>query len=57
MSVNDAPRAGGGGIGRGRTVVSLEISGGAWLVDPATGREGAADLVISDGVIDAIEVA
>ena len=34
-----------GGIGR---TVDLEISG-AWLIDPAAGREGPADLVVADG--------
>jgi dihydroorotase len=37
----------------GEVVVDLEISG-AWLVDPASGREGPADLVVTDGVIEAI---
>jgi dihydroorotase len=36
----------------GRTV-DLDLSG-AWLVDPATGREGAADLVVTDGVIESL---
>ena len=26
----------------------------AWLVDPATGREGAADIVVRDGVVEAV---
>ena len=37
----------------GEVVVDLEISG-AWLVDPASGREGPADLVVTDGVIESI---
>jgi dihydroorotase len=42
-----------GGREIGEVVVDLEISG-AWLVDPASGREGPADLVVSDGVIEAV---
>ena len=37
----------------GEVVVDLEISR-AWLVDPASGRKGPADLVVTDGVIEAI---
>jgi dihydroorotase len=37
----------------GEVVGDLEISR-AWLVDPATGREGPGDLVVTDGVIEAI---
>jgi dihydroorotase len=48
----EAPVRAAGSVGE--TVVSLEISG-AWLVDPAGGREGAADLVITDGIIEAVE--
>jgi dihydroorotase len=33
--------------------VDLEISG-AWLIDPGSGREGPADLVIADGRVEAI---
>jgi dihydroorotase len=35
-------------------LVDLDISG-AWLVDPVTGREGPADLVVRDGVLEAVE--
>jgi dihydroorotase len=42
-----------GGREIGEVVVDLEVSG-AWLVDPASGREGPADLVVTDGVIEAI---
>ena len=37
-------------IGR---VVDLDLSG-AWLIDPASGRQGPADLVVSDGVIESL---
>ena len=37
-------------IGR---AIELDISR-AWLVDPASGREGAADLVVRDGMLEAI---
>ncbi len=40
----------GGEIGR---TVDLEI-GGAWLIDPARGREGPADLVIGGGRIESV---
>jgi dihydroorotase len=39
-----------GEIGR---AVDLDLSG-AWLVDPVTGREGAADLVVTDGRIKSV---
>jgi dihydroorotase len=39
--------------GVGELVSDLEISA-AWLVDPVAGREGPADLVVRDGVIEAI---
>lgn len=38
------------GIGR---AVDLDLSG-AWLVDPATGREGAADLVVREGILESV---
>jgi dihydroorotase len=38
------------GIGQ---AVDLDLSG-AWLVDPATGREGAADLVVRDGILESV---
>ena len=34
-------------------VTDLEISR-AWLVDPATGREGPGEIVVTDGVIEAV---
>ena len=37
----------------GEVVVDLEISR-AWLVDPSSGREGPGELVVTDGVIDAV---
>ncbi|HEV7810812.1 MAG TPA: dihydroorotase [Candidatus Limnocylindrales bacterium] len=37
----------------GEVVADLEISR-AWLVDPATGREGAGEIVVTDGVIEAV---
>jgi dihydroorotase len=45
-----ATRRAGADIGR---PVDLDLSG-AWLVDPAGGREGAADLVVRDGRIEAL---
>lgn len=43
-------RVAAGGIG---SPVSLDVSG-AWLLDPASGRAGPADLVIEDGAIAAL---
>jgi dihydroorotase len=37
----------------GRVVAELDLSA-VWLVDPATGREGPADLVVRDGRVEAI---
>ena len=37
----------------GERVAGLEISG-AWLVDPTSGREGPADIVVSDGAVEAV---
>jgi dihydroorotase len=37
----------------GEVVVDLEISR-AWLVDPASGREGPGEIVVTDGVIEAL---
>jgi dihydroorotase len=48
--VTAAVEAAGTGIGR---VVDLDLSG-AWLIDPASGRQGAADLVVADGVIESL---
>jgi len=33
--------------------IDLDLSG-AWLVDPATGREGPADIVVTDGVLSSL---
>jgi dihydroorotase len=41
------------GLAVGAVVPDLEISR-AWLVDPATGREGPGELVVTDGVIEAL---
>lgn len=37
----------------GTTVVDLEL-GRAWLVDPASGREGPGELVVRDGIVEAV---
>ena len=37
----------------GSVVADLEISR-AWLVDPATGREGPGEIVVTDGVLEAV---
>ena len=37
----------------GELVADLEISR-AWLVDPASGREGPGELVVSDGIVEAV---
>ena len=37
----------------GAVVADLEVSR-AWLVDPATGREGPGEIVVSDGVLEAV---
>jgi len=42
-----------GGRDVGEVVVDLEISR-AWLVDPASGREGPGEIVVTDGVIEAL---
>ena len=41
------------GVALRSIVGDLEISR-AWLVDPATGREGPGDLVITDGIVEAV---
>jgi dihydroorotase len=60
--VADAGAAGAGGavavVGRpggsvGAVVADLEISR-AWLVDPASGREGPGEIVVEDGVLSAL---
>ena len=45
-----APRA---ALERERPLADLEISR-AWLVDPASGREGPGDIVVTDGVLEAV---
>ncbi len=43
-----------GGAGEvGRVVAELDLSR-VWLVDPALGREGAADIVVRDGVVESV---
>jgi dihydroorotase len=37
----------------GRVLAELDLSG-VWLVDPGTGREGPADLIVRDGRIDSV---
>src|SRR6185437_11899036 len=37
----------------GSVVADLEISR-AWLVDPATGREGPGEIVVTDGLLEAV---
>ena len=37
----------------GESVADLEISG-AWLVDPTSGREGPGEVVVTDGIIEAV---
>ncbi|MGH2511330.1 MAG: hypothetical protein ACRDGQ_01445, partial [Candidatus Limnocylindrales bacterium] len=37
----------------GRLVTDLQLSR-AWLVDPFAGREGPAEIVVSDGMIEAV---
>src|SRR5438128_11364616 len=37
----------------GQTLASLDISR-AWLVDPATGREGPGELVVRDGILESV---
>ena len=46
-----AVRAAAGGVGE--LVAELSISA-AWVVDPASGREGAADLVVRDGILETL---
>jgi len=41
------------GLEVGAVVVDLEISR-AWLVDPASGREGPGEIVVRDGVLEAV---
>jgi dihydroorotase len=54
MSVSPALKAASEGAGAvGSVVADLEISR-AWLVDPATGREGPGEIVVTDGVLEAV---
>ena len=41
------------GLAIGAVVADLEISR-AWLVDPASGREGPGEIVVSDGILEAV---
>jgi dihydroorotase len=41
------------GAAIGAVVADLEISG-AWLVDPASGREGPGEIVVTDGILEAV---
>ena len=54
MSAN-AGRGGSSGTGPsvGEKVGSFELSG-AWLVDPASGREGPGDVVVADGILESV---
>ncbi len=52
MSAAANPATGAGG-GVGELVTALEITR-AWLVDPAAGREGPGELVVSNGVLEAV---
>jgi dihydroorotase len=49
MAVDARPAAG----EVGRVVAELDLSG-VWAVDPASGREGAADLVVRDGRLESL---
>ena len=40
-------------IGVGETLAELDLAG-AWVIDPVSGREGAADVVVRDGRIEAV---
>ncbi len=40
-------------IGVGQVVAELDLSG-AWLVDPASGREGPGEIVVRDGVVESV---
>ena len=42
--------------GRGRQVTDLDI-GRAWLVDPVAGREGPGEIVVRDGILEAVDLA
>jgi dihydroorotase len=49
---SSAPAIGSAAAGVGE-LVDLDLSG-AWVIDPMSGREGPADLVITDGAIEAL---
>jgi dihydroorotase len=58
MTTNAAPRSAGSASGSAADseigkAVDLDLSG-AWLVDPATGRQGPADLVVRDGILESV---
>ncbi len=48
-----APRLGASSGEVGATVVDLEIAG-AWAIDPVSGRSGPADVVVRDGILEAL---
>ncbi|MFL5779052.1 MAG: dihydroorotase [Chloroflexota bacterium] len=47
------PIAEASGVGVGTLVADLELSR-AWLVDPASGREGPGEIVVEDGLLEAV---
>ena len=51
MSVASSPFAADTAVGE--VVADLEISR-AWLVDPATGREGPGEIVVTDGTLESV---
>jgi len=53
MTATRPPVALAGGLERGAVVAELDI-GGAWLVDPASGRSGPGDVVVRDGIVTAV---
>jgi dihydroorotase len=55
MSATEASQSAGvvGGLENGHRGPDLEISR-AWLVDPGTGREGPGEIVVTDGVLEAV---
>jgi dihydroorotase len=54
MTVAAGPGSGiGAGSAVGAVVADLEISR-AWLVDPASGREGPGEIVVNDGILEAV---
>ncbi len=53
MAADAPPARAIGGLGVGEVVADLELSR-AWLVDPAAGREGPGELVVRDGLLEAV---